>query len=73
MIALQSFVDNLVCSAVRFVPRDKAAPKQVPKEKLKMPTPWEAELQEFEENGYIFIPNFLNDGGDSIAVRGGEE
>jgi hypothetical protein len=34
MIALQSFVDNLVCSAVRFVPRDKAAPKQVPKEKL---------------------------------------
>jgi ectoine hydroxylase len=26
-----------------------------------MPTPWEAELHEFEENGYIFIPNFLNE------------
>ena len=26
-----------------------------------MPTPYEAELHEFEENGYIFIPNFLNE------------
>ena len=26
-----------------------------------MPTPWEAELHEFEENGYIFIPNFLSE------------
>ena len=38
-----------------------------------MPTPWEAELHEFEENGYIFIPNFLSEEETALLFRGGEE
>ena len=38
-----------------------------------MPTPYEAELHEFEQNGYIFVPGLLNERGDTVTVCGGEE
>jgi ectoine hydroxylase len=54
-------VDNIVYTTVRFVPRDEFTQKRIQREKSKMSTPYEAELRDFEGNGYIFIPNFLND------------
>src|SRR5258708_7238175 len=54
-------VDNIVYITVPFFPRAEFTQKRIQREKSKMSTPYEAELRDFEENGYIFIPNFLND------------
>jgi ectoine hydroxylase len=54
-------VDNLVYTPVRFVPQEKTSGKEPSTGEPKMSTSYEAELHEFEENGYIFVPDFLND------------